>query len=87
MANRFLSLPHEKPGPSAGKYLLRKCSEHPGRFDHIDRTNYHKYITDLIGIRVFFLVREDWIYFHNYITTVFENDPENYVEDRIQDSD
>ena len=46
-----------------------------------------RYITDLIGIRVFFLYREDWIYFHNYITTVFENDPENYVEDRIRDFD
>ena len=67
--------------------IIRKRSEHPGRFDHIDRTNYHKYITDLIGIRVFFLYREDWIYFHNYITTVFENDPENYVEDRIRDFD
>ena len=44
-------------------------------------------ITSLIGIRVFFLYREDWIYFHNYITTVFENDPENYVEDRIRDFD
>ena len=60
--------------------IIRKRSEHPGRFDHIDRSNYHKYITDLIGIRVFFLYREDWIYFHNYITTVFENDPENYVD-------
>lgn len=67
--------------------IIRKRSEHPGRFDHIDRTNYYKYITDLIGIRVFFLYREDWIYFHNYITTVFENDPENYVEDRIRDFD
>ena len=67
--------------------IIRKRSEHPGRFDHIDRINYHKYITDLIGIRVFFLYREDWIYFHNYITTVFENDPENYVEDRIRDFD
>ena len=67
--------------------IIRKRSEHPGRFDHLDRTNYHKSITDLIGIRVFFLYREDWIYFHNYITTVFENDPENYVEDRIRDFD
>lgn len=67
--------------------IIRKRSEHPGRFDHIDRTNYHKYITDLIGIRVFFLYREDWIYFHNYITTVFENNPGNYVEDRIRDFD
>ena len=44
-------------------------------------------MTDLIGIRVFFLYREDWIYFHNYITSVFENDPANYIEDRLLDFD
>ncbi len=44
-------------------------------------------MTDLIGIRVFFLYREDWIHFHNYITSVFENDPENYIEDRLLDFD
>ena len=44
-------------------------------------------MTDLIGIRVFFLYREDWIYFHKYITTVFENDPDIYVKDRGQDFD
>ena len=30
-------------------------------FKDINRTNYHKYVTDLIGIRVF-LYREDWIH-------------------------
>ena len=59
--------------------------EHFERFKDINRTNYHKYVTDLIGIRVFFLYREDWIHFHNYITSVFENDPRLYVRDRIQD--
>ena len=44
-------------------------------------------MTDLIGIRVFFLYREDWIYFHKYITTVFENDPSIYVKDRGRDFD
>ena len=44
-------------------------------------------MTDLIGIRVFFLYREDWIHFHNYITHVFENDPKLYVVDRIADFD
>ena len=67
--------------------IIRKRSEDPERFADIDRYNYHKYITDLIGIRVFFLYREDWIYFHKYITTVFENDPDIYVKDRGQDFD
>ena len=55
--------------------IIRKRVEHFERFKDINRTNYHKYVTDLIGIRVFFLYREDWIHFHNYITSVFENDP------------
>ncbi|MDO5417626.1 MAG: GTP pyrophosphokinase [Lachnospiraceae bacterium] len=67
--------------------IIRKRNEHFERFEEIDRTNYHKYITDLIGIRVFFLYREDWIHFHKYITTVFENNPELYVENRIADFD
>ena len=67
--------------------IIRKRNEHPERFAAIDRTNYYKYITDLIGIRVFFLYREDWIHFHRYITTVFENNPHCYVENRIADFD
>lgn len=67
--------------------IIRKRKEQNGRFENIDRYNYHKCITDLIGIRVFFLYREDWVHFHTYITTVFENHAEFYVEDRIQDFD
>ena len=67
--------------------IIRKRKEQYERFEKIDRNNYHKFITDLIGIRVFFLYREDWVHFHNYITTVFENSPEIYVEDRIRDFD
>ena len=35
--------------------IIRKRNEHFERFEDINRGNYHKYITDLIGIRVFFL--------------------------------
>lgn len=67
--------------------IIRKRRENMGKFSRLDRTNYHKFITDLIGIRVFFLYREDWVYFHNYLTSVFENKPEQYVENRIEDFD
>lgn len=67
--------------------IIRKKSEQPDQYKYINRKNYYKYMTDLIGIRVFFLYREDWIYFHNYITSVFENDPANYIEDRLLDFD
>ena len=44
-------------------------------------------MTDLIGIRVFFLYREDWKHFHQYLTGRFENDPARYVRDRLKDFD
>lgn len=67
--------------------IIRKRREHFFKFEKISRDNFHKYVTDLIGIRVFFLYREDWKKFHDYITSVFPNDPACYVEDRIQDFD
>ncbi len=67
--------------------IIRKKSTQPDPYKYINRKNYYKYMTDLIGIRVFFLYREDWIHFHNYITSVFENDPANYIEDRLLDFD
>ena len=67
--------------------IIRKRIENPEKFAHLDHTNYYKYITDLIGIRVFFLYREDWIHFHRYITSRFENKPELYIQDRLKDFD
>ena len=76
----------KKPGHLLEK-IIRKRKENYAKFAALDKTNYHKFITDLIGIRVFHLYREDWIHFHRYITTRFENDPALYVEDRIADFD
>ncbi len=67
--------------------IIRKRKENPEKFALLDHTNYHKFVTDLIGIRVFFLYREDWKYFHRYITRRFENDPALYIRDRLQDFD
>lgn len=67
--------------------VIRKKKENPEKFADLDYTNFYKYMTDLIGIRVFFLYREDWIHFHRYITHTFENNPNIYVEDRIADFD
>lgn len=67
--------------------IVRKRNEEPELYRNISRENYYKYTTDLIGIRVFFLYREDWIQFHNYITRIFENDPRLYVGDRLEDFD
>ncbi|MBQ3533758.1 MAG: GTP pyrophosphokinase [Clostridia bacterium] len=67
--------------------VIRKKKENPKKFGALDHTNFYKYVTDLIGIRVFFLYREDWVYFHNYITHRFENDPNQYIHDRLNDFD
>lgn len=67
--------------------IIRKKRENPEKFDKIDHTNFYKFMTDLIGIRVFFLYREDWIHFHKYITSEFENNPDIYVENRLEDFD
>ncbi len=76
----------KKPGHLLEK-IVRKRRENPEKFAQVDHTNYHKFVTDLVGIRVFFLYREDWIHFHRYLTSTFENDPELYVEDRLRDFD
>ena len=53
----------------------------------MDHTNFYKYVTDLIGIRVFYLYREDWVHFHHYITTRIENNPDFYIKNRLDDFD
>lgn len=76
----------KEPGHLLEK-IIRKKKENPEKFADLDHTNFYKYMTDLIGIRVFFLYREDWIHFHRYITHTFENNPDIYVEDRLADFD
>ena len=67
--------------------VIRKRKENPEKFARLDHTNYYKFVTDLIGIRVFFLYREDWKHFHQYLTSRFENDPQLYIQDRLKDFD
>ena len=67
--------------------VVRKKKENPEKFGPLDHTNYYKFVTDLIGIRVFFLYREDWKNFHQYLTSQFENNPALYVQDRLADFD
>lgn len=67
--------------------VIRKKKESPKKFAALDHTNYYKFVTDLIGIRVFFLYREDWKNFHQYLTNQFQNDPALYIHDRLKDFD
>ena len=76
----------KSPGHLVEK-IIRKRKEDPEKFLSLNHTNYYKYMTDLIGIRVFYLYREDWTHFHHYITNIFENNPENYIQKRLADFD
>lgn len=67
--------------------VVRKKLENPEKFAMLDHTNYYKFVTDLIGIRVLFLYREDWVHFHKYLTGIFENNPDLYIADRLADFD
>ena len=50
--------------------IIRKCIKNPDRSITVD--NYKKEITDLIGIRVIHLFKEDWRMIHEYITSTWE---------------
>jgi len=67
--------------------IVRKKKECPNKYEKLNHENFYKFVTDLIGIRVFFLYREDWIHFHQYITSRFENNPEIYIKNRLEDFD
>lgn len=67
--------------------IIRKRQENDNKYRNLDSANYEKFITDLIGIRCLILFKEDWKSFHQYITSVFENNAEYYVKDPISDFD
>lgn len=59
--------------------IIRKTIDSPSR--KIDVSNYLSEITDLIGIRILHLFKEDWIHINNYITNNwdFKEQPVAYV--------
>lgn len=67
--------------------IIRKKQENQSKYKSLDKVNYEKFITDLIGIRCFLLFKEDWKSFHDYIMSKFENDVKYYIRDSIEDFD
>lgn len=57
------------------------------KYKNLDKSNYEKFITDLIGIRCLVLFKADWKSFHYYILSKFENNVEYYIKDSILDFD
>lgn len=67
--------------------IIRKKQENHNKYKNLDKSNYEKFITDLIGIRCLVLFKADWQSFHYYILSKFDNNVEYYVKDSILDFD
>lgn len=67
--------------------IIRKKQEKQSKYKNLDKSNYEKFITDIIGIRCLVLFKADWKIFHEYIVSQFENKVEYYIKDSIRDFD
>lgn len=67
--------------------IIKRKNENQKKYKLLDKGNYEKFITDLIGVRCFVLFKEDWTSFHHYIVSKFDNDMRNYIRDSINDFD
>lgn len=67
--------------------IVRKRIKNYRKYKNINKDNYEKYLTDLIGIRGLILFKEQWKDFHKYIIGEIENNPKWYVEDSERDFD
>ena len=67
--------------------IVRKKQENQHKYKNLDKTNYEKFLTDLIGFRCLILFKADWTSFHDYIISTFENIATNYINDPISDFD
>lgn len=67
--------------------IIRKRQDNYSKYRKLDKMNYEKFITDLIGIRCLVLFKADWTSFHNYIMSKFDNNVDYYIKDSILDFD
>lgn len=67
--------------------IIRKKQENQNKYRELDKINYEKFITDLIGIRCLVLFKADWQSFHHFILSQFDNNVEYYIKDSIRDFD
>lgn len=65
--------------------IIRKKNENYIKYKNINKDNYWKFLTDLIGIRGLLLYREDWVKFHQYIMSQITDDPQKYIRDSEKD--
>ncbi len=65
--------------------IIRRRVENYLKYWKLNRENYLKFVTDIIGFRGLLLYREDWVVFHKHLLSCFENRSEWYVHDCLRD--
>lgn len=55
------------------------------KYRHMDSRNYHKIITDLIGIRILIRYQQQWETVHNWIWDTFFKEDKEYIKNWIDD--
>lgn len=68
------------------KIVLKKL-ENDKKYRKLDKTNYEKFLTDLLGVRCLVIFKTDWISFHRYIMSQFEDNAAYYIKDSVKDFD
>ena len=59
--------------------IIRNINERPAKYEGINENDYHKIITDLIGVRVIILNKHDWKAIHLKLLEIFPNIPARYA--------
>lgn len=59
--------------------VIRKKNNNNQKYNELDVTNYHKFVTDLIGVRILMVYKADWEKVHRFLVGTFENDESNYI--------
>lgn len=67
--------------------IIRRKQENSRKYKELDKTNYERFVTDLIGIRCLVLFKADWQGFHRYIISQFEDNADYYIKNPILDFD
>lgn len=76
-----------------GKYIKKKAilAEKPGndynieKYRPMDRSNYYKIITDLIGIRILIRYQKQWEVVHEWIWKNFFKSGKSYIKNWLDD--
>lgn len=67
--------------------IVNRKRKNDKKYCKLDKTNYEKFVTDLLGIRCLVIFKADWISFHDYIMSKFDHDVTYYIRDSIADFD